>query len=69
MFATLKEKWTWDKEAIENLPRFQGKPERYKLVLEDILQEKLDKDKDLAMKLSRALQMNGTNAGNHLNTP
>ncbi len=44
-----------DKEATETLAHFVEKPERYKLALEDILQEKLAEDKDLASKLSQLL--------------
>ncbi len=56
LLTTLKQKWSGDKEASENLTRFEEKPERYKTVLEDILQEKLSQDKDLASILSRLLQ-------------
>src|SRR5205807_1007769 len=55
MLSILKEKWSEDKEAIENLARFTEKPERYKPVLEDILQEKLAGDKDLVSRLSHLL--------------
>jgi hypothetical protein len=40
---------------MENLKRFEEKPERYKPVLEDILQEKLSENKDLVTELSRLL--------------
>jgi hypothetical protein len=56
ILATLKQKWSGDKEATETLTRFEAKPERYKTVLEDILQEKLVTDNDLVLKLTRLLQ-------------
>jgi hypothetical protein len=59
LLTVLRQKWSGDKEATESLALFEGKPERYKLVLEDILQEKLSEDKDLASELSHLLQEMG----------
>jgi len=55
LIATLKKKWAGDSEASQNLTRFEEKPDRYKLVLEDILKEKVSKDRDLADQLERML--------------
>jgi hypothetical protein len=41
------------------LVRFEQKPERYQTALEDILQEKLVKDHDLAAQVARLLQEMG----------
>jgi|SRR5579884_3863964 len=59
LFATLKHKWSGDKEATEALAHFEQKPERYKEVFNDILQEKLSEDKDLAAAITRLLQEMG----------
>jgi hypothetical protein len=59
LLATLKQKWSGDKEATESLVRFEEKPERYKTVLGDILQEKLAEDRDLASQVARLLQEMG----------
>ena len=59
LFHTLKARWTGDKEATDQLARFEEKPERYHPVLEDILQEKLAQDKDLAGELARLLEEMG----------
>lgn len=59
LLGTLKQKWAGDKEATESLVRFEQKPERYKTVLEDILQEKLAEDHDLATRVARLLQEMG----------
>src|SRR5437868_12441654 len=56
ILSTLKQRWSVDTEATEGLVRFEQKPERYQTVLEDILQEKLSEDHDLAEQLSRLLQ-------------
>jgi hypothetical protein len=56
LLSTLKQKWSGDKEATESLARFEGRPERYKTVLEDILQEKLADDQDLVSYVARLLQ-------------
>lgn len=52
----LEARWGGDKEAAENLERFQQKPERYQPVLEDILNEKLAQDADLAAELKQLLE-------------
>ena len=49
MLAALKAKWTGDEEATDALTRFEEKPERYAPVLEDVLNEKLAEDKELAV--------------------
>ena len=59
LLSTLKQRWLGDKEATESLVRFEEKPERYKMVLEDILQEKLAEDHDLAAQVARLLQEMG----------
>lgn len=59
LFATLKQRWSGNKEATESLIRFEEKPERYKTVLEDILVEKLTEDHDLAAQVARLLQEMG----------
>lgn len=56
LLATLKARWAGDKEATENLDRFEEKPQRYQPVLEDILKEKLTEDKDLANELAQLLK-------------
>lgn len=56
IFATLKAKWSGDQEATDTLTKFVEKPGRYKLVLEDILQEKLGEDKALSTTLSQLLK-------------
>ena len=57
--STLKQRWSGDKEATESLSRFEKKPERYRVVLEDILQEKLAEDHNLAVQVARLLQEMG----------
>ncbi len=59
MLATLKAKWTWDKEATDALARFEQKPERYAPVLEDVLREKLAEDKELAALMATVLNEMG----------
>lgn len=59
LLATLKQKWSEDKEATESLIRFEEKPERYKTALEDILEEKLAEDYDLAAQIAQLLQEMG----------
>src|SRR2546423_3432876 len=56
LLLTLTQKWSGDKEATECLVHFEEKPERYKAVLEDILQEKLAEDHDLESQVARLLQ-------------
>lgn len=52
----LKSRLSNDKEAIENLEHFEENPERYKPVVEDILQDKLNHDKKLAAELEILLK-------------
>jgi hypothetical protein len=59
MLASLRAKWTGDEEATDALTRFEEKPERYAPVLEDVLNEKLAEDKELAMVLSTLLNEMG----------
>ena len=56
LLTTLKQKWSGDKEATDSLILFEEKPERYKVVLEDILQEKLANDHELAAQVAQFLQ-------------
>jgi hypothetical protein len=56
LFRTLKEKLASDEEARDSLSRFEEKPERYRPVLEDILQERLAEDEVLANELKKLLQ-------------
>jgi SOS response regulatory protein OraA/RecX len=56
LLMAIKQKWSGDQEVVENLARFEEKPERYKVVLEDILREKLSDDRDFASKLSQQLR-------------
>jgi hypothetical protein len=55
LLDTLKNSWYGDNEASTNLKLFSDKPERYKPVMEDILKEKLDKDKELAADIQEIL--------------
>jgi hypothetical protein len=59
LFATLKRKWSGDEEATEAIALFEQKPERYKAVFNDILEEKLSEDEDLAAAVARLLQEMG----------
>jgi hypothetical protein len=59
LLSTLKQRWSGDKEATESLGRFEQKPERYRVVLEDILLEKLAEDPDFATQVARLLQETG----------
>jgi len=59
MLTALRAKWAGDKEATDALTRFEEKPERYAPVLEDVLNEKLAEDKELAMVLSTLLNEMG----------
>lgn len=56
---TLKRRFEGDKFALESLGRFEEKPESYRPALEDILKEKLSKDKDLVKELSKLLEERG----------
>ena len=59
LLATLKARWAGDQEATDTLARFEEKPERYRPVLEDILQEKLSQDEELAAELATLLNQMG----------
>lgn len=59
LLTALKQKWSRDKEATESLLLFEQKPQRYQAVLEDILQEKLTEDQDLAARVVQLLQEMG----------
>jgi hypothetical protein len=59
MLAALRAKWTGDQEATDALTRFEEKPERYAPVLEDVLNETLAEDKELAAVLSTLLNEMG----------
>ncbi|NOR47142.1 MAG: hypothetical protein GQ533_03725 [Methanosarcinaceae archaeon] len=56
LLNTLEARFSEDKEATDNLERFEEKPERYKSALEDILLEKLDQDKNLVAELKKLLK-------------
>jgi hypothetical protein len=56
ILETLKRRWSGDEEATETLEHFEQKPERYKSAIEDILEEKLAQDKDLAEELQKILK-------------
>jgi len=60
ILTTLQQSWAADDEANDTLLHFTKKPDRYKSVLQDILQEKLAKDHDLAMQLSQLLHRKDT---------
>ncbi|HJT57160.1 MAG TPA: tetratricopeptide repeat protein [Ktedonobacteraceae bacterium] len=55
ILATLQQSWANDDEASNTLLVFTKKPERYKSALQDILQENLAQNHDLAMQLSQIL--------------
>jgi hypothetical protein len=55
MFATLRDRWKGDKEAIDALSRFEEKPDWYAPALENVLREKLAHDKELEAQLSTLL--------------
>jgi hypothetical protein len=56
IYRKLKERWTEDEEALDALNKFEKKPDRYQVILEDILQEKLSQDKELFEQLSGLFQ-------------
>lgn len=58
IFNKLKERWARDedKEALSLLNNFEKKPERYQLILEEVLQENLAQDKELFDQLSILFQ-------------
>ncbi len=51
----LKARLAGDEEATNNLNLLEKKPQRYENVVESILQEKLNEDKDLAAELEKLL--------------
>lgn len=59
LLTVLKQKWSGDKEATESLALFEQKPQGYQVALEDILQEKLTEDHDLAVQIVQLLQEMG----------
>jgi len=59
LMATLKARWAGNDEAIDTVARFEEKPERYQPVLEDILEEKLIQDPELATELATLLNEMG----------
>ena len=59
LFSILKERWIGDKEATDSLAHFQEKPERYQSILKDILEEKIDQDEVLRLKISQLLKEMG----------
>ena len=59
LMDTLKERWarrTEHKEASDVLENFEKKPERYTPVLQDVLEEKIAADPELADELTRRTQ-------------
>ncbi|WNG45300.1 hypothetical protein F0U60_15180 [Archangium minus] len=56
IFAKLKDRWTGDQEASRALEGFQHKPDRYQLVLQDVLGEKLSQDGSLAGELRQMVE-------------
>jgi hypothetical protein len=59
LLGILKIRWSGDKEATDTLTHFEEKPERYQTALKDILDEKLDQDKELAEELRNQLNRMG----------
>ena len=59
IMGALKKRWAGDGEAAGTLKRFEDNPQRYEPMLEDILNEKLAGDKDLASQLSALLEEMG----------
>ena len=59
LFGVLKARWAQDKEATDTLTHFEEKPERHRPILEDILQEKLAQDKELATEVATLLDEMG----------
>ncbi|MDI3486659.1 MAG: hypothetical protein PWQ50_1879 [Methanolobus sp.] len=59
LLRNLRKRWSGDKEATDVLGNFEGNPKRYQSVLEEILNEKLEQDKDLANDLDRFLKDTG----------
>ena len=59
LLGTLKAKWAGDEEATDAVARFEEKPERYRPVLEGILEEKITQDEQLAAELATLLEEMG----------
>ena len=59
LLGTLKARWAKDKEATDAVARFEEKPERYRPVLEGILEEKITQDRELAAELATLLKEMG----------
>src|ERR671921_558203 len=59
LLGTLKARWAKDKEATDAVARFEEKPERYRPVLEGILEEKITQDRELAAELATLLKEGG----------
>src|SRR5215212_8914320 len=59
LLRTLKARWAGDEEATDAVARFEEKPERYRPVLEGILEEKITQDRELAAELATLLEEMG----------
>lgn len=59
LLGTLKARWAGDEEATDAVARFEEKPERYRPVLEGILEEKVTQDRELAAELATLLEEMG----------
>ena len=59
LLGTLKARWAGDEEATDAVAHFEEKPERYRPVLEGILEEKITQDKELAAELATLLEEMG----------
>jgi len=59
LLGTLKARWAGDEEATDAVARFEEKPERYRPVLEGILEEKITQDEQLAAELATLLEEMG----------
>jgi hypothetical protein len=59
LLGTLKARWAGDEEATDAVARFEEKPERYRPVLEGILEEKITQDRELAAELATLLEEMG----------
>jgi hypothetical protein len=56
LLQTLKSRFGGDKEVTGQIERFEKKPEIYKATLADILQEKLEQDKNFAQEIDKLLK-------------
>jgi len=59
LLGTLKARWAGDEEETDTIARFEEKPERYRPVLEGILEEKITQDRELAAELATLLEEMG----------